>query len=68
MPYLHLLFKTKCDDAFKCNQNSPYKTQVAQFIKQLSTDYYYEVIFNSKIVDDKGKYQNQFHKIYSTEF
>lgn len=39
---------------------------MAHFVTSLAENYYYEVIFNSKILDDKGKYQNQFHKIYST--
>ncbi len=31
-------------------------------------NYYYEYIFNSKVLNDKGQLVNQFHSVYSTGY
>jgi hypothetical protein len=68
IPILQMTVSNKCEDVFKCNNNSPFYNQTVKFIAELGKNYYYEFIFNSKVLDDKGKYTNQFHKVYSTEY
>jgi hypothetical protein len=41
---------------------------MSQYIVNLTNNYYYEFIFNSKVLDPKGKPVNQFHKVYSSEY
>ena len=68
IPLLEMAFSYKCDDVFKCSKNNPYYNLTVKYIVDLSKDYYFEFVFNSKVLDEKGRQTNQFHKIYSTEY
>jgi hypothetical protein len=68
LPLLMIQYTFKCDDVFRCNPNSDFFKNSTKYIIELNKNYYFEYIFNSKILDDKGRYVNQFHKIYSSEY
>lgn len=66
IPTLEFYLYMKCEDVFACNDNNPNKKAATAFISNLSKTFYFEFIFNSKVIDDKGRLRNQFHKVYST--
>jgi hypothetical protein len=63
---LEMNLKMKCEDIFRCNPTTAYYKNASIYITNLSRDYYYEYIFNSKVLSEEGYLTNQFHTIYST--